>query len=495
MVHQPIGHPAQRVSAGHTQKQPRRLLASGTSVKGWLAISIILIVTDVAALATAFVLAYLLRFKTRIGVFYVPPESPLRFYSTLVFWLLPLVTVIFAFYRLYRPSYLFDSVDEYTRIVSAATTSMLMIILVSFVLDSGIVISRGWILISWITVIGCVALNRFLFRRFVYALRRGGRIAQRVLLLGSGQSLIDLAAQIRTSPESGIQIVTVIDAQNDAVDANQFDLERVIKDTRADAVIIPSGALPQPLLRATVAQIAGLDCELQIVPEVHEILTTGVRVREIRGLPLVTVNKVRITGFDLLLKRSLDCIVASAALLILSPVLIAVTFAIRLTSPGPILYRRRVVGQQKTSFEALKFRTMYVDGEQILARHPDLANRLAAEGKLVSDPRLTPIGAWLRRWSLDELPQLLNVLRGQMSLVGPRMITEAELPHFGDWRDNLYTVRPGLTGLWQVSGRSNLGYDDRVRLDMHYIRTYSIWIDIEILLRTIPAVLSGRGAY
>jgi lipopolysaccharide/colanic/teichoic acid biosynthesis glycosyltransferase len=138
---------------------------------------------------------------------------------------------------------------------------------------------------------------------------------------------------------------------------------------------------------------------------------------------------------------------------------------------------------------------MYVNGAAILAEHPELQEALAKHGKLVEDPRVTPIGGWLRRWSIDELPQLLNVLRGQMSLVGPRMITADELDHFGHWRDNLLTVKPGLTGLWQVSGRSRLGYDERVRLDMYYIRSYTIWQDLEILLRTIPAVLRGVGAY
>ncbi len=454
-----------------------------------------LMMTDAAALTLAFALAYVVRFKTRAGVFYVPPESPLEFYSSLVFWLLPLVLAIFAFYRLYRPSYLFDGVDEYTRIVSAATASMLVIVLASFLLDSAMVISRGWILISWAMVIGCVALNRFLFRRAVYALRRSGRVTQRVVLLGAGTSLMKMANRIRSSPESGMQIVAVCDAQDADDSPDRLDLERIVAETRANTVVVAPGALPQRVLRAVVGQLTGLECDLQIVPEVHEILTTGVRVREIRGIPLVTVNKVRITGFDLVLKRTLDCVVAAAVLVLLSPLWASIALAVRLTSPGPIFFRRRVVGQQKRSFEALKFRTMYVDGERILAEHPELAHQLATTGKLVDDPRITPLGRWLRRWSLDEFPQLINVLRGQMSLVGPRMITEAELPHFGDWRDNLYTVRPGLTGFWQVSGRSDLGYDDRVRLDMHYIRTYSIWSDIEILLRTIPAVLTGRGAY
>jgi lipopolysaccharide/colanic/teichoic acid biosynthesis glycosyltransferase len=138
---------------------------------------------------------------------------------------------------------------------------------------------------------------------------------------------------------------------------------------------------------------------------------------------------------------------------------------------------------------------MYADGEQILAQHPGLQATLVTAHKLKADPRITPLGRFLRRFSLDELPQLFNVLMGQMSLIGPRMVSPAELANYGQWEMNLLTVKPGLTGLWQTSGRSDLSYEERVRLDMHYIRNYSIWLDIFIIYRTIPTVLKGSGAY
>ncbi|MBC8076736.1 MAG: sugar transferase, partial [Chloroflexales bacterium] len=178
-----------------------------------------------------------------------------------------------------------------------------------------------------------------------------------------------------------------------------------------------------------------------------------------------------------------------------SPLLVLIALLIKLDDGGPIFHRRRVVGVGKWAFDALKFRTMIRDAGAYLAEHPELAAELARSGKLQHDPRITRVGRALRRWSLDELPQLVNVLLGQMSLVGPRMLTEAELHHFGRWQYNLLTVRPGLTGLWQVSGRSTLGYDDRVRLDMHYIRNYSIWLDLAIIARTLPILVNGRGAF
>jgi len=180
---------------------------------------------------------------------------------------------------------------------------------------------------------------------------------------------------------------------------------------------------------------------------------------------------------------------------LLSPLLIILAILVKLDSPGPVLHRRRVVGRGGQTFNAFKFRTMYVNGDEILARYPELKAKLRQNHKLRDDPRITRVGAVLRRTSLDELPQFLNVLLGQMSLVGPRMITLEEMDKYGKWRWNLLTVKPGITGLWQISGRSDLSYDERVRLDMYYIRNYTLWLDLQILWRTVPAVLRRQGAY
>src|SRR5436190_8012597 len=175
--------------------------------------------------------------------------------------------------------------------------------------------------------------------------------------------------------------------------------------------------------------------------------------------------------------------------------MLVMALLINLDSPGPIFYRRRVMGLNGRKFHAIKFRTMRVDGDAILATNAELLDTLATTHKIKDDPRITRTGYYLRRYSLDELPQLINVLKGDMSLVGPRIISPPELERYGQWALNLLTVRPGLTGLWQVSGRSDVSYEERVRLDMFYIRNYSIWLDLQLIVQTIPVVLSGRGAY
>jgi exopolysaccharide biosynthesis polyprenyl glycosylphosphotransferase len=234
---------------------------------------------------------------------------------------------------------------------------------------------------------------------------------------------------------------------------------------------------------------------LRMSSGLYEIITTGLSVKEFAYVPLVGVNRVRLTGVDRVMKALLDYSLTILMLIFLLPLFALVAILVRIESPGPALHRRRVMGLNGRQFDAFKFRTMHVNGEEILASHPELQDELARTQKLRNDPRVTRMGRILRRFSLDEFPQLFNVLKGEMSLVGPRMISPEEMARYDQWGINLLTIRPGMTGLWQVSGRSDLSYEDRVRLDMHYIRNWSIWLDTQLLFQTIPAVLRARGAY
>jgi lipopolysaccharide/colanic/teichoic acid biosynthesis glycosyltransferase len=200
------------------------------------------------------------------------------------------------------------------------------------------------------------------------------------------------------------------------------------------------------------------------------------------------------SGYDIA-KRFLDIVIALVGLVVGSPVLALCAVLIRLNGSGPIIHKRVVVGRGGRVFRAYKLRTMIADADRYLEEHRELLAAFDEAYKLKKDPRVTQVGRWLRKLSLDELPQLLNVLRGEMSLVGPRMIVPAELEKYGVHREKLLTVKPGLTGLWQVAGRQRVSYVERVRLDMEYIDRRSPWVDLKIMLQTIPALLSGRGAY
>jgi lipopolysaccharide/colanic/teichoic acid biosynthesis glycosyltransferase len=200
--------------------------------------------------------------------------------------------------------------------------------------------------------------------------------------------------------------------------------------------------------------------------------------------------------FEATLKTLMDWTLIVLMLPLLLLIFAVIAALIKFDSPGPIIHRRRVLGVGSREFDALKFRTMVVNGDEVLDQYPGLRAELEANHKLRHDPRITRIGRFLRKTSLDELPQLINVLAGQMSLVGPRMISPQEAEIYGTMHLNLLTVKPGITGLWQVSGRSDLSYEERVRLDIHYIRNYSIWLDLQILfIQTLPAVLGKKGAY
>ena len=274
------------------------------------------------------------------------------------------------------------------------------------------------------------------------------------------------------------------------------DLHQLVEKYQVEELIVASSAVSSAEITTIFTQYGLLDgLNLRLSSGLYEVITTGLEVKEIGFVPLVGVNKLRLTGLNRSLKLILDYAIAIPGVLALLPVLGLIALAIKLDSPGPAIHRRRVMGLNGRQFDAYKFRTMQVDGDRLLRAHPELQAELARDRKIRNDPRITRLGHFLRKTSLDELPQLFNVLRREMSLVGPRMIAPDEMSMYGQWGMNLLTVSPGITGLWQVSGRSDIPYTERVRLDMYYIRNWTIWLDIQLLLQTIPAVLQKRGAY
>jgi exopolysaccharide biosynthesis polyprenyl glycosylphosphotransferase len=213
------------------------------------------------------------------------------------------------------------------------------------------------------------------------------------------------------------------------------------------------------------------------------------------GLPLFELRPPALVGWEWALKRGFDILVSSFVIIVASPIWAGIALAIKLTSPGPVFYRDRRIGLGEQSFGMFKFRTMYADAAE---RQAALEVDNEASGplfKIKNDPRVTPVGGFLRRFSIDEMPQVLNVLGGEMSLVGPRPLPIRDYEQLQQWHRKRYLVLPGMTGLWQVSGRIDLSFDDLVRLDFYYIENWSIWLDITILAKTLPAVLARRGAY
>jgi exopolysaccharide biosynthesis polyprenyl glycosylphosphotransferase len=456
---------------------------------------------DALSVAAGFLLAYTLRFYTDWRIFNAV-DLRTDFYAALIGLLVPSWLVLFVLYGLYKPRHLFGGTGEYARIFNASTLGLLLVIVLTFILPD-FVIARGWLLLAWASVATLTIAWRFIARRIVYGLRARGRLFQRVLILGANVEGRAVAQQLASSPRAGVQIVGFVDdtlapgtpvLPEAPVLGSTLAFEALVEQYDIDGAIIADTEMVRERLSAVYGAMDALRrLDVCLAPGLFELLTIGVQVREQGSVPLLNLNKSRITGLHAVSKALIDRCGALAGLITLSPLLLIIAVLVRLESPGPAIYRRRVVGVDNKPFDAFKFRTMRSDGDALLT--PALRRELSETGKLKDDPRITRLGHFLRRTSIDELPQLLNVLLGQMSLVGPRMLTAEELRHFGRWRHNLVTVRPGLTGLWQISGRSNLGYEDRVRLDMHYIRNYSIWLDLYIIYRTVAVVVTGHGAF
>ena len=467
-------------------------------------LGIVLVATDVLMVLAGFRLAYALRFEAGIDWLYRPEASPLSFYSLLLFLLAPTFLIVFRAFGLYDFKYLFSGMHEYARVFNACTLGTMLIILLSFFFPD-FIIARGWVVLFWLWVTVCVLAGRFVLRRMVQRLRVRGRFLTSVLIVGANEEGQAIASQLQENPRAGIWIAGFADDQVSSdsqllpgisVLGSVDSLAALVREHGIQEIIVASTALSRgQLLDLFRAFGTAEDITLRMSSGLYEIMTTGVEVQDVGNVPLLSINKARLTGFDVFLKRAVDLLLSSVGLLVSWPLMLAIAVAIKFDSPGPVLYRRRVVGVGGKFFDALKFRTMYLDADRRLAQDPELRRQFEENYKLKDDPRITRVGRFLRRTSLDELPQLFNVLWGQMSLVGPRMITSEEQARYGKWRMNLTTVKPGITGLWQVSGRSDLSYEERVRLDMHYIRNYSLWFDLYLLYRTIPVVLHGHGAY
>jgi len=269
----------------------------------------------------------------------------------------------------------------------------------------------------------------------------------------------------------------------------------LVHELGADTVAVCGAASTEPgELRRLAWQLEGTGVDLVVAPQLTDIAGPRVHVRPVEGLPLLYVEEPTLSGVSWLFKNLMDRVVAGLGLLLLSPVLAAIALAIKLADPGPVFFRQSRVGREGKTFRVWKFRTMYVDAEDRLAALVDQNESDGLFFKIRKDPRITPLGRFLRASSLDELPQLINVLLGEMSLVGPRPLPAEDGDFLGDVRRRLL-VRPGITGLWQVSGRSDLSWDDAVRLDLYYVDNWSLTFDLTIMWRTIGVVLRSKGAY
>ncbi len=355
-------------------------------------------------------------------------------------------------------------------------------------------------------IAGMLSLGvRFIARKHLHYQQRNGHNVRRVIVVGSAYSAADLHTVLTREPQCGMQVIGVCVPQSDiqrAHDAGMMvigDLEQVpalIKTHRADAVAVTTGdATRHNYLRELSWALEGAGVELLVHPGLVEVAGPRMHIRPYEGLPLLHVEQPHFTGWRRFIKRATDITLTSFGLIVISPVLAIIALAVKLSDRGPVIFRQTRVGLDGSTFTMLKFRSMHTNAEARLAELRAQNPNLGLMFKLESDPRITRVGRFLRRYSLDELPQLFNVLAGNMSLVGPRPPLQSEVDIYEDHARRRLLVTPGLTGLWQVSGRSLLSWEETVRLDLRYVENWTFTLDLLIIWKTFFAVVAKRGAF
>jgi exopolysaccharide biosynthesis polyprenyl glycosylphosphotransferase len=392
--------------------------------------------------------------------------------------------------------------DEFRRILSAAVslTAGVAIVSYSFKLD----VARGYVAVAMPSTGLFDLAMRYWLRKHLHRLRTTGLCLQRVVVVGHPPQIAELATMLRRSSYHGMSIVGAClagpNGLTEVADVPVFgglrSVSTAVDNFGADTVaVLACPEMNGIRLRELAWELETTGTDLYVAPALLDVAGPRTTIRPVAGLPLLHVDQAELGGVKRLIKGLFDRLAAGLALLLVLPALAVIALAIWANDRGPVFFRQTRVGKDSGTFRVWKFRTMVVDAEERLARLTALNEAAGVLFKLRQDPRVTKVGTWLRRWSLDELPQLLNVLIGEMSLVGPRpaLPHEAEL-YDEDMRRRL-KVKPGITGLWQVSGRSDLPWDEAVRLDIRYVENWSVALDLQILWKTMAAVLRRSGAY
>jgi exopolysaccharide biosynthesis polyprenyl glycosylphosphotransferase len=410
---------------------------------------------------------------------------------------------VLAFQRAYEFRFLGTGTEEYRRILDAGLMLFLTIAVGSFVMRGDI--ARGFVITVVPATVALTLMARKRLRRWLFGLRARGIGVQRVLVVGRADAAMALAAKLDHEPEHGLRVVAacvgaegvrVSDIGGIPVVGDPAHVLEAVDATGAHVVAVasPPDASGHALRRLSW-ELEERGVELVVSPGIVEVAGPRLSIRPVAGLSLLHLEAPTISAAWNLAKGAFDRLVAGVLVLVLWPLLAAIALAVRASSPGPVLFRQTRVGAGGERFTMLKFRSMVADAEQ---RLDEIAPHDEGNGvlfKVRQDPRVTRVGAWIRRYSLDELPQLFNVLRGEMSLVGPRPPLPREVEQYCDDATRRLRVRPGLTGLWQVSGRSDLTWEESLRLDLRYVDNWSLTLDLAILWRTWKAVLRGAGAY
>jgi len=412
---------------------------------------------------------------------------------------------IYAHFALYSPNRRSGAWSEVSAILKATSLGTMMVFLVSMLLEISVV-TPLFLVIFLLTSTLVSILVRFTLGYLVMRVAARDINLRHVLIVGTNARALEFAERMRVRPDMGFRVIGFMDDEWSGIDqvrksgfpilASLAEVPTILRSYVVDEVAI---ALPVKSLYGRIAEIVAL-CEdqgiiVRFVGEMFDWRLGPPQTEQFEDVPIMTFYTGGMHGWAVGVKRVIDVCCSLILLLMLAPLFLVVAVLIKILSPGPVFFVQERVGLNKRRFRMYKCRTMVADAEQ---RQKELEHLNEVRGpvfKIKDDPRITPIGKWLRKTSIDELPQLINVLKGDMSLVGPRPLPERDVDGFDkDWQRRRFSVRPGITCLWQVNGRSDIAFDNWMKLDMEYIDQWSLWLDVKILAQTIPAVLRGVGA-
>lgn len=453
-----------------------------------------LVAADLVSVCLALWVAFALR--QRLPGYDVEGAEP---FAAIVTFLAPAIWIaVLAYYRLYTARHVKRPMQEFTRIFHAAAVSVGATALIAFMLRR--YVSRGWLLLTFAAGVVTLTLERAIARRWFDHLRKAGSLRRPVLIVGINDEAKAIASCLCSRPELGYRVVGFLDdteppgsaLMDIPVVGGAQDAIAALSRTAATGVVVVASAFDSSTINSLVRQLTDAGIHIEMLSSLWNIAPERLTVASLGEFPVVYVEPVPRLGWRMAAKRAFDIIVSSVGLIVLFPLVLLAALAIKLDSRGPVLFRQERMGKDGRPFRMLKLRSMVRNAHEL---RTGLLNE--ADGplfKINNDPRVTRVGRILRATSLDEVPQLWNVLAGEMSLVGPRPALADEVAGWTPALHQRLRVRPGMTGMWQVNGRSNCRFDDYARLDLYYVDNWSLLMDVAILAKTIPTVLLRRGA-
>jgi exopolysaccharide biosynthesis polyprenyl glycosylphosphotransferase len=478
---------------------PDPALPTTGSRRRWSAKSCV-VAADLVTICTALALAYRLR-SVIPGMSETTGYAP-RLHVLLALLSLPIWISLFFHHGLYLGRKVSSRVEEFRGIAHAVAGSVLGMVVLAFVFKLNV--SRGWLVVMLLLTTALVTAEREIVRRVFAALRRRGHMLRPVIIVGTNDEAVELCSLLTGEPTLGYRVVGLVgDADSPFTPkAREWTLlgpvdqtAEAVHRTGATGVILATSAIGLAAANRLVRELGTAGVHVEMSSPLADISATRLTVQPLGRSPVVYVEPIRLVGWRAAVKRAFDIAVASAGLLVTSPVLVVAAVAIRVRTGSPILFRQVRVGQAGQPFRMIKLRTMVTNAEELL---PEIEARNEAAFplfKITDDPRVTSVGRLLRKFSIDELPQFWNVLCGSMSVVGPRPALPGEVDAWSPDVHKRLQLKPGMTGMWQVRGRCDNDFAEYTRWDLYYLDNWSLWTDLAIVAKTLPAVLSRRGAY